>query len=103
MYNRYIPEDASYVPAGRQDRPERPWSRPDSENRSRQMPFRLPELLTGREGAANLWKSFHLDRFDSGDILLLLIALYLFVEGEDPETAIALGLVVFLGLGEEGR
>lgn len=103
MYNRYIPEDASYVPAGRQDRSERPWSRPDPESRSRQVPFHIPDLLTGKEGITDLWKSFHLDRFDSGDILLLLIALYLFVEGEDLETAIALGLVVFLGLGEDGR
>ncbi|RKI70602.1 hypothetical protein D7V91_03105 [bacterium 1xD42-67] len=103
MYNRYIPEDASYVPAGRQDRSERPWSRPDPESRSRQIPFHIPDLLTGKEGITDLWKSFHLDRFDSGDILLLLIALYLFVEGEDLETAIALGLVVFLGLGEDGR
>lgn len=103
MYNRYIPEDASYVPAGRQDRSERPWSRPNPESRSRQIPFRIPDLLTGKEGITDLWKSFHLDRFDSGDILLLLIALYLFIEGEDLETAIALGLVVFLGLGEDGR
>lgn len=101
MYNRYIPEDMSYAPVDRPSfRPEPPRSRP--EDRPRQMPFRLPNFLSGEEGGlSNLLKGFHLDRIDSGDILLLLIALYLLVEGDDLELALALGLTVLMGLMEE--
>ena len=61
----------------------------------------LSRLLNSREGGglSGLLKAFHLDRLDSGDILLLLIALYLLAEGDDPELAIALGLTVFMDLG----
>lgn len=46
-------------------------------------------------------KTLHLDKIDSGDILLLLIMLYLLVEGDDLELVIALGLVILMGLGED--
>ena len=48
-------------------------------------------------------KNLHLDKIDSGDILLLLIALYLWKEGDDPDIVIALGLMLLMGLwdGEE--
>lgn len=99
MYNRYIPEDVSYTPVERPAfQPPRP--RPDS--RPRPASFRLPDFLSGTDGVSRLLKGIHLDKIDSGDILLLLIALYLLVEGDDLELAIALGLTVFWGLGEEG-
>lgn len=100
MYNRYIPEDVSYTPV---DHP--PASNPPPQSTQRGQPFRLPDFLSGGEGMAklfrgregsslsNLLKSLHLD---SGDVLLLLIMLYLLVEGEDTDLAIALGLVLLM-------
>lgn len=109
MYNRYIPEDESYTriepsPAPPRNVPD-PGSRPQS--------FRLPDFLSGGEGLtrilggkeggglAGLLKTLRLDKVDSGDILLLLILLYLLVEGDDMELVIALGLVLLMGLGED--
>lgn len=103
MYNRYIPEDMSFIQVETPvSRPEPLRSRRKPVGRSPQTPFRLPDFLSGGEGSlSNLLKGFRLDRLDSGDILLLLIALYLLVEGDDLELAVALGLTVFMGLGEE--
>lgn len=111
MYNRYIPEDMSYTPVGETlPPPERPAG---PGNGPCQAPFRLPDFLSGKEGLsrllggreggglAGLLKTLRLDQLDSGDILLLLIVLYLLVEGDDMELAIALGLVLFMGLGEK--
>ena len=44
-----------------------------------------------------------LENIDTGDVLLLLIVLYLLVEGDDLELVIALGLVLLMGLGEKGE
>ena len=41
-----------------------------------------------------------LEDIDPGDILLLLIILFLLVEGDDLELVIALGLVLLMGLGD---
>ena len=96
MYNRYIPEDMSYTQASPQPKrgPEPPqgWHRQPS--------IRLPELLAGKEGLSGLLKGLRLDKLDSGDILLLLITLYLLVEGEEMDLVLALGLVLLMGLGE---
>lgn len=104
MYNRYIPQDASYTPVEKAP-PVRPASRRPS--------FRLPDFLGGNEGLSRLLgdkegnglsgllKSLHLDRIDSGDVLLLLIMLYLLVEGDDLELVIALGLVLLMGIGDD--
>ena len=103
MYNRYIPEETSYTPVPP------PQSTPVGEPQRRQsQPFRLPELLTGKggglfqggQGLSSLLKSFHLENLDSGDILLLLIMLYLLVEGDEMDLVIALGLVLLMGLGD---
>lgn len=106
MYNRYIPEDDAYT------RVEASPSRPphgQGPGPYRQPPFRLPDFLSGKEGLSSLLggreggglsgllKAIHLDRFDSGDILLLLILLYLLVEGDDLDLVIALGLVLLMG------
>lgn len=97
MYNRYIPEDTSYFPVEGEP-PRRNGSGPQ-----RKPAFRLNELtglLKGPEGGG-LLKALHLDDLDAGDILLMLIMLYLLVEGDDLEPVIALGLVLLMGLGEE--
>ena len=107
MYNRYIPEDISFVPVEAprpQERPRGP--APGSGSRP---PVRFPDFLaglTGKEGGtgsglSGLLKSLHLDNIDTGDILLLLIMLYLLVEGDDLELVIALGLTLLMGLGDD--
>lgn len=106
MYNRYIPEDVSYAPID--PPPEQP---PAHDSRPRPS-FRFPDPLAGKEGLSGLLggregnslsgllKSLRLDSIDSGDILLLLILLYLLVEGDDLELVIALGLTLLMGLGD---
>ena len=101
MYNRYLPEDTAYPPVGR------PAARPGGN-----AGYRLPDYLAGREGLgallsggqggglSGLWRALHLEGLDSGDVLLLLIVLYLLVEGDDLDLVIALGLVLLLGLGD---
>lgn len=75
--------------------------------------FALPSFLRGKDGLGTLFagkdgagltgllKSLRMEEIDSGDILLMLILLYLLVEGDDLDLVIALGLVLILGLGEK--
>lgn len=86
MYNRYLPEEVSYSRVDSFPPPEPP----QSGNRL----FRIPDFLAPKAGLSNLLKG--LEKIDSGDVLLLLIALYLLAEGDDLELAIALGLTVFM-------
>lgn len=106
MYNRYIPEDVSYTPI--EPPPEQPRGpAPDSGPRPS---FRFPDFLSGKDGLlggregsglSGLLKSLHLDSIDTGDVLLLLILLYLLAEGDDLELVIALGLTLLMGFGDD--
>ena len=108
MYNRYIPEDSAYT--WTQPPPSAPPSEAEQGTRRGWSGLRLPDFLTGREGTSllaagkeslsGLLKALHLENIDPGDILLLLIVLYLLVEGDDLELVIALGLVLLIGLGD---
>ena len=60
--------------------------------------FGGPEGPRGLGGLWDLLGKIHLDRLDSGDLLLLLVALLLWREGEEREFAIALGLDYLLEL-----
>ena len=51
--------------------------------------------LLGGLGKQNLFS-----RFDTGDILLVLIVLFLFLEGDNLELVITLGLMLLFGLDE---
>ena len=119
MYNRDIPQDAAYAPVEPSPPPPPAVSGSGPAKRPRQAPFQLPGFLSGGEGLSALFgkrpalsgeeggglsgllKSLHLDNFDSGDLLLLLIMLYLLVEGDDLDLVIALGVVLLMGLWEE--
>lgn len=90
MYNRYLPEEVSYSRADNLPPPEPP------RFENRRLPFHMPDFLAKKEGLSSLLKGLRLDKIDSGDILLLLIALYLLAEGDDLELAIALGLTVMM-------
>lgn len=90
MYNRYIPR-GDYVPAGGEGRePER---REDKGGI-------LSGLFGGGAGFSldGILKALHLDRFDKGDILLILVLVYLFIESDDEDWLIVLALVVLMGL-----
>lgn len=50
-------------------------------------------------GLGGLLEALGLEDLDSGDILLLLIILFLLLEGDDLERIITIGLIVLLGLG----
>ena len=56
----------------------------------------LSQLLEG------VTKHFSLEHFDTGDILLVLIILFLYLEdGDNLELVITLGLLLLLGLDED--
>lgn len=55
----------------------------------------LGQLLDG------VLKHFSLKDFDTGDILLVLIILFLYLEGDNLELVITLGLLLLLGLGDD--
>ena len=103
MYNRYIPEDTSYSRVEEAALPPATPRPSGTVRRPRQSPFSLSDIWPGKDGLSGVLKAFHLDRFDSGDILLLLIMLYLMREGDDMELVIALGLTLIMGLGDDPR
>lgn len=119
MYNQYL-DDNSFVllepePQGqhgghpnqgqpRQNRPNQPHPngprRPPEPVRSKndlvgEVTRGLGQLLEG------VTKHFSLERFDTGDILLVLIILFLYLEdGDNLELVITLGLLLLLGLDD---
>ena len=112
MYNRYIPQGGTYTRVRVDDASPPPAQAPappppaDAPLRGRSLP-ELSSLLFGRGeqggGVSGLLKALKLDDLDSGDILLLLIVLFLLVEGDDLELVIALGLVLIMGLNGEKK
>ena len=90
MYNRYIPR-GDYEPASPQ--PQQP-QRPAGENGGL-----LGGLFSGGGPKLDgILKALHLGRFDKGDILLVLVLVFLFLESDDEDWLIVLALVVLMGL-----
>ena len=119
MYNRYL-DDSEFTlldpepqtnapghPAHSQSRPgqprpgqTRPAVRPVGPSPSKndlvgEITGGLGQLLEG------VRKHFSLENFDTGDILLVLIILFLYLEGDNLELVITLGLMLLLGLGDD--
>ena len=92
MYNRYIPSAAQYEQVEHsRSKTNSPPPPPPQKGA-----FSL-EGITGRLGG--LLKSFTQKKLDSGDILLVLILLFLFLESDDNlELVITLGLLVAFGI-----
>ena len=87
MYNRYIQrDDGVYQQIPRQEEAPPP---------PRREP---PPRAEGRLGGFldQLLEKLHLQDIDKGDILLLLILLFLYDQGEDEELLAALGLLFLL-------
>ncbi len=123
MYNRYIPDGTSYRRIVMEDtapgtgssphrRPER--GRGDGARPRREAPgpgtgrgggsSPLAGLLGGMGGGLNgLLDALHLKNLDMGDLLLLLILLLLAREEDNTEVVITLGLLLLMGLGEDGE
>lgn len=92
MYNRYIPDQAPYeeTEQAKQRKKSPPPPQPPGG-------FFSPEGLTGRLGG--LLKQLNLKKTDSGDLLILLILLFLFLESDDNlDLVITLGLLLLFGL-----
>lgn len=108
MYNRYIPQDTSYTRLEtEQDRTfhsEKEEMRGTGPTAGRMFGAlgSLRNLFSAQNGEHRTLSSV-IKSLDSGDVLLLLIAILLLVEGEDADLAVALGLVFLLGLGDESE
>lgn len=106
MYNRYIPSGTSYERVTEQKPPSShgpgPQQRPRAE--ARRPPPPPPQKGAGPLEGITGWlggllKNVHLEGLDSGDILLVLILLFLFLESDDNlELVITLGLLLAFGL-----
>lgn len=111
MYNRYIPAETSYtaiqseIPQTEGEKHQRTRAHPASQVAPLQALFAqkggLHRILGGEtSGVGKLLKTLKLERFDSGDLLVLLIVLLLLSEGDDWDPIIALGLFLVLELME---
>lgn len=102
MYNRYI-MDSGFQPV--EPEPAAPVSAPPPKEERGGVRELLQGLL-GRFGLSGGKGSGEhplsglpgLDKLDSGDILLILVLIYLFKESEDEEWLIILALVLLMGL-----
>ena len=103
MYNQYL-DGSDFVllepePQGPgQHRPQdrgRPAPGPSQNDLMGEITGGLGQLLDG------VLKHFSLENFDTGDILLVLIILFLYLEGDNLELVITLGLMLLLGLGDD--
>ena len=106
MYNRYIPGGETYQRIPEEEPPHHPpgGHRPPEDAHRPPPPPKEGALgaLTGKLGG--LLKGFRREKLDSGDILLVLILLFLFLESDDNlELVITLGLLLLFGLFEKGE
>ena len=112
MYNRYIPGTNGYShvvddpsrSGGQQATSGQRAGQTHPPSHGRRGSAGRPPFLGGEDknaGIAGILKSLHLEDLDSGDVLLLLIILLVFLEGDNIEMVITLGLMLLLGLGEE--
>ena len=99
MYNRYIPGAGGYTRIPEEDAPPVRREAPPHDDSLFPPHSDSPSTAEKSAGAlSSLLKSLKLDHLDSGDVLLLLILLFLFMEGDDVELMITLGLLLLLGL-----
>ena len=120
MYNRYVPgkdgytrvvTDEEFAPGQKQVHGHKRRSANAQRKDAPQDLFRNLKgsigFFGGEEnknaGIAGILKGLRLEDLDSGDILLLLILLLVFLEGDNTELVITLGLILLLGLGGEDQ
>lgn len=93
MFNQYI--EGSFAPVAPQPPP--PPAAGSSGGPFSGAAGQMSQRLRGLLG------SFHLESIDTGDILLVLIILLLYLEGDDLEMVITLGLMLLFSLGRDGQ
>ena len=100
MYNRYIPNNTHYEQIHTPHRSSGPVGPAKNTQRPPSPPGKGTNPLDGIIGGlSGLLKNFHAEKLDSGDILLVLILLFLFLERDDNlELVITLGLLLVFGL-----
>lgn len=100
MYNRYIPNDTTYEQVYKPTNATGPFNPRRDAQRPPPPPSKGANPLDGVVGGlSGLLKNFHFEKLDSGDILLLLILIFLFLERDDNlELVITLGLLLVFGL-----
>ena len=103
MYNRYM--DGTFSPLNTGASPHAP--EPGRQDPAQQShPTRSGDLLGEMTGGISrllggVFKQFSLEDLDTGDILLVLIILFLFLEGDNLELVITLGLMLLFGLKDD--
>lgn len=103
MYNRYIPNNVSYERIPDHDSAPRSGAQFFRQETRRPPPPSSTKGGTPLEGIVGklggLLKHFHLENLDNGDILLILILVFLFLESDDNlELVITLVLLLLFGL-----
>ena len=107
MYNRYIPRDSCYIPvhnegAGEEQRSKRHVGKETGRGGEKERAASGTALhMDKNAGIAGILKALKIEQLDSGDLLLMVIVLLLFMEGDNTELVITLGLLLLLGLGEQ--
>ena len=103
MYNRYIRNDnGAYTRIPQEEK--HPGAPPPTPEAKQQAQWEQPppppsggRTIDGLTGfLRHLLDQFHLDRGDTGDLLLLVILFFLFKEDADEELLVALGLLLIL-------
>ncbi len=102
MYSQYM--DGNFSPIGSQS--QQYTATPQHKPNSKKEPSQPSDLLGGLTGGisqllSGIGKQFSVGQFDTGDILLVLIILFLFLEGDNLELVITLGLMLLLGFNED--
>lgn len=122
MYNQYLDDDSFTLlepePRGQPgDHPNQNRRRQNSPQPHPNGPRHSPEPIRSKNDLVGdvtrglgqlldgVMKHFKLENFDTGDILLVLIILFLYLEdGDNLELVITLGLLLLLGLdGDKGK
>ena len=103
MYNRYIPNGGQYTRIPMQEDPPAPGQDAGTGDRPDPLSSFLSSLGSNKKnaGLAGIFDALKLKDIDTGDILLLLILLFLFRDGEDLELVILLGLILLFGLSDK--
>lgn len=95
MYSQYLRSD-SFSPIEQEMPPER---HPDTQSNTKR-PLTESASYGLSKAFSSLGRYFKIEQLDAGDILLVLIVLFLFLEGDNLELVITLGLMLLLSLGE---
>ena len=93
MYSRYI--SGTFAPVnGSEQKSTAPSEKKLEQHRPTKITADASKLL------GNIIKQFSIEKLDAGDILLILIIFFLFIEGDNLDMVITLGLMLLFTLNE---